>query len=281
MQTRDIVIPELWYRFYFRWIPYGFALFALIVFFVWLSMPRDIKRILLVWLFRIPCTLALVFNDDGLLEVDRVKGELGQGIGKGRILEYWIKPRPANLVENPSNTEIPEGQKARIDSWLNFKHYSSWGTPILLGYTSKSLLSTAKTVVEVQKTQDKDLDTYVLEGQKKIKKKKSRPKSQGGIATLSGTQKEEPEEAEDEIPPKTTVTLMDPRVLKLYFKRTISPAIINSIAFTNRQIGFYMRPELDSIKKNGGLIIMIFVMLVLGYLLLSGGIPLPFGGGGA
>jgi hypothetical protein len=245
-------------------------------------MPRDIKRIIIVWLFRIPCTLAFVFNDDGLLEVDRIKGELGQGIGEGRILQYWIKPRPANLVDKKEDETIPESHKARIDSWLNFKHYSSWGTPILLGYTSKSLLSTAKTVAEVQKTQDQELDTFVLEGQKKIKKKKSRPKNQGGIATLSRSPKEDPEDETEaeEIPPKTTVTLMDPRVLKLYFTKTISPAIINAISFTNRQIGFYMRPELETIKKNGGLIIMIFVILVLGYLLLSGGIPLPFGGGG-
>jgi len=211
----------------FRVLPYFTAFMGLVLLFIIGTMPRSLKALVMSWISRRPATLALMFNDDGRAEVEKITSQLGQGIFETREGDYLIKNRPANLSEKDEK-KISSKEKALMDDWIQYKHFTEWGAALLVGYVGKSIIVPAK--------------------------------------VLDGIEIAEAERSE--------VNLLDPRKIKTYFRKTISPAVLNSIKFTNRQIGFYMRPELEALKQ-GGPIIGIIILIFAAYLLLSGKIPIP------
>ena len=216
---------------YFKVIPYLFAFVLMCVAFVVVTMPKSLKTLTMSWLSRRPATLGLFFNDDGGTIVEKLKGNLGQGIFEGEILEYVFKPRPANVGDNEKDA-LSESEKKTVDNWIQYKHFTEWGSALLIGYIGKSVI----------------VDAKLLEGIEKV-------------------------DAPD-TPKRKEITLLDPRKLKNYFRKTISPGAMKTIKFVNREIGYYMRPELAALKGSAP-ILAILAVIFLGYLLLSGKIPIP------
>lgn len=206
----------------------------MILFFIFIvaTMPHSLKVLVMSWISRRPATLAMMFNDDGKATVEKLSSPLGQGIFTTKKDEVLIKPRPANITIDieEEEEELNEKDKALMDSWIQYKHFTEWGAVLLVGYLGKSLIMPAKTLQGIENAEHgRDIEAS---------------------------------------------TLLDPRKIKTYFRKTISPAVLQSIKFTNRQIGYYMRPELEALKQ-GAPIVGILAVIFIAYLLLSGKIPLP------
>ena len=67
---------------------------------------------------------------------------------------------------------------------------------------------------------------------------------------------------------------MDPRILKIFFTKTMSPSLIESIKQENERKGLLRRGLTDTITGNLGMLVLLGAVALIAYMIMSGQIDL-------
>ena len=192
--------------------------------------------------------LVTLHTDDGFEQDKIMKVDLESGImtdGKKTII---FTPNPVFAdeefeVTNPDGTtetqtkkvmKPSEDEKKTIDSAIQKRSFTDTGKPHYLCLVNKGIAVTPELLGLIQAVD-------------------SRVKDDKGV--YQGD-------------------LVDPQILKSYFKGTFSAATIANMEFAAERRGFLRRPMQDFIQKNALPIGIILVVLIIGYMLISGKIDL-------
>jgi len=194
-------------------------------------MPRSARVLLLARLKRKGCVVWVV-NDDGQMYPEIMQADKGQGIFEGKKQSYLILPRPPS--ENP--IEVTDAENRPVD------------TDPVKKRLDKLVLS--RCFMDVGKP------VYIAYLSKSI----AVPPQ-----LLAHVEQATPSKA-----PTVGALLLDPRVLKIYFTKTFSPAILDSIRYVNREIGYYSRPELETVKRGIAIMVPLLILVAVAYLASTG-----------
>ena len=181
--------------------------------------------------------LVSLFSDEGYEYTELMKSNLGQGILSGKRISYIFTPRPTTkIVGRNKKREVIDISKDEKD---NFNEAISHR---FFTDTGKPLYLgyVGKSLAVTPKMLKLITVTNRRASKEKIKE----------------------------------ITLMDPRILKLYFTRTLSPSLIESIKQENERKGLLRRGLTDSITNNLGMLVMLGAVALIAYMIMSGQIDL-------
>ena len=179
--------------------------------------------------------LVSLFTDEGYERTELMRSNLGQGILSGKKISYIFTPRPTTkIVGRNKKKEIVDIPKDEKD---NFNE----------AITHRFFTDTGKPLYLGYVGKSLAVTPKML---KLIKKTNRWTKEVKGI------------------------TLMDPRILKIVFTKTMSPSLIESIKQENERKGLLRRGLTDSITNNLGMIVMLGAVGIIAYMIMSGQIDL-------
>ena len=178
-----------------------------------------------------------IFSDEGYEYTELMKSNLGQGILSGKKYSYIFTPRPTiKVLGRNQNKEVIDLPQ---DEKANFNQAI---THRFFTDTGKPLylgyVGKSLAVTPKMLKMIEDTNSRVKKG--KIKK----------------------------------ITLLDPRILKLYLTKTLSPSLIESIKQENERKGLLRRGLTDTISGNLGWIVMLGAVALIAYMIMSGQIDL-------
>lgn len=179
--------------------------------------------------------LVSLFTDEGFERTEIMRSDLGQGILSGNPVSYIFTPRPPVVTKRG---------KELID--LNMSDDQERALSEALSHRLFS--DTGKPLFLGYVGKSAAVTPKLLEIIKKTSRKKN--------------------------PEIKTLTLLDPRQLKLYIGKTFSRSLIESIKFENERKGYLRRPVKDFVSRMKLPIGIILIIAVLAFVLLSGGIDL-------
>lgn len=198
-------------------------------------MPRSAK-VRMGSKFSKNTVLVSLFTDEGYEYTELMKSNLGQGILSGKKISYIFTPRPTTkIVGRNKKRELIDIPKDEKDSFNE-------------AITHRFFTDTGKPLYL----------GYV-------------GKSLAVTPKMLKLIKDTNSKATDEV---KGITLMDPRILKLYFTRTLSPSLIESIKQENERKGLLRRGITDTITNNLGMLVMLGAVALIAYMIMSGQIDL-------
>ena len=241
------------------------ALFAYFVFFT----PSSIKTMIKAWKSRSAGALMFIANDDGFVDVEWMKADMGQGLFMGKRTKYVITPRPRYIEEttdekHPLKNLDPDA-KDQIDQLIQTRHIMEGiGKPTYFGYKGKSIA----------------VSPGLLNAMDHAPKEKAKP-------TLAQVRGESPPPVSDQslssieshpfnnkITSEYAINLLDARTIKQYIPFTFSPSLIDALTFKHEQIGYFSRP-MDKLKQNALPIGVVLIVIFVAYFLMTGKIKIP------
>lgn len=215
---------------------------ALFLYFI-IFTPKNIKTMIGAWKSRGAGALMFIANDDGFIDIEYMKGDMGQGIFTGKNINYIVTPRPRYIPpsnEEGENTDHPLSQlndddKAQMDGLIQKRHIlNGIGKPTYFAYKGKSI----------------GISPSLLNAMEAATETKKKKRGNEGIRIL------------------------DARTIKLYVPFTFSPSFIDALTFKHEQIGYFSRP-MDKIKQNAIPIGLVIIVLFIAYFAMTGKIKIP------
>ena len=183
----------------------------------------------------------LIANDDGFINLEYMKGDMGQGIFTGKDVNYIVTPRPRYVSpvephdgenEHPLS-KLSDSDKGQMDDMIQKRHIlDGIGKPTYFAYKGKSI---------------------------------------GVPPSLLNAMEAAPETVEKK---EVGIRLLDARTIKLYVPFTFSPSLVDALTFKHEQIGFFSRP-MDKIKQNAMPIGLVVIVLFVAYFVMTGKIKIP------
>lgn len=240
------------------------ALFAYFIFFT----PSSIKTMIKAWKSRSAGALIFIANDDGFVDVEWMKADMGQGIFTGKRTKYVITPRP-RYIDEITDEEHPlygldSDVKDQIDQLIQTRHIlTGLGKPTYFGYKGKSIAVSPGLLNAMEHAPKENPKPNLAQARDGIT-----PDADQSLSSLEG------HSFNNKITSEYAINLMDARSIKQYIPFTFSPSLIDALTFKHEQIGYFSRP-MDKLKQNALPIGVVLIVIFVAYFLMTGKIKIP------
>ena len=188
------------------------------------------------------CVIVVLFNDEGFEKTELMKSDLGQGIFSGNPISYIFTPRP---TWSKIKVKVPNRKNKKTIEAIDISEKTQENLNEAL--THRMITDTGKPIYYGYIGKSVAVTPRFLDIVKKVNKKANIFK---------------------------TLELLDPRLLKVYVGKTLSPSLIETIKAENERKGYLRRPVSDTLKKMALPIGLLMIILVVGILLMTGQIDL-------
>lgn len=218
------------------------------IIFLYVLLPGSARTRFKARYFAKTGALVTLVTDDGFEKDKIMKVDLENGIltdGRKTII-FTPNPVFADEVLDDGSTKKAmkptTEQKKTIDSAIQKRSFTDTGKPHYVCLVNKGIAVTPELLGLIQA-----VDTWVI-----------------------GTDKSEIYQGD----------LVDPQILKSYFKGTFSAITLSNMEYAAERRGFLRRPMQDFLSKNALPIGMILIVIIVGYMFISGKIDIAriFGG---
>ena len=219
-------------------------LFGIMIFYV--LLPGSARTRFKARYFARTGALVTLVTDDGF-EVDKImKVDLESGILTDGRKTIIFTPDPVfvdEILKDGTKKTVMEPttqQKKTIDSAIQMRCFTDTGKPHYICLVNKGIAVSPELLGLIQKVDSRVTEKNVI--------------NQGD--------------------------LVNPQILKTYFKGTFSASTLSNMEFAAERRGFLRRPMQDFLSKNALPLGMILIVVIIGYMLISGKIDIAriFGG---
>ena len=216
------------------------------IIFVYILLPGSARTRFKARYFARTGALVTLVTDDGF-EVDKImKVDLESGILTDGRKTIIFTPDPVfvdEILKDGTKKTVMEPttqQKKTIDSAIQMRCFTDTGKPHYICLVNKGIAVSPELLGLIQKVDSRVTEKSVI--------------NQGD--------------------------LVNPQILKTYFKGTFSASTLSNMEFAAERRGFLRRPMQDFLSKNALPLGMILIVVIIGYMLISGKIDIAriFGG---